>query len=74
MAASIIAKVTRDRRMVEEAGRHPGYGFEKHKGYPTPAHRKALLEIGPCAIHRRSFAPVKKAEEEMARRQNPEAP
>jgi ribonuclease HII len=61
MAASIIAKVTRDRRMIEEAARYPGYGFEKHKGYPTPAHRAALQQLGPTAIHRRSFAPVRAA-------------
>jgi len=65
MAASILAKVTRDRRMVQEAERFPGYGFAKHKGYPTPAHREALMRLGPCAIHRRSFGPVKKALEEL---------
>jgi ribonuclease HII len=58
-AASIIAKVTRDRLMVEMEARYPGYGFAKHKGYPSPAHRKALAELGPCEIHRRSFSPVK---------------
>lgn len=57
-AASIIAKVTRDRLMRALAERHPGYGFEIHKGYPTPAHQRALRELGPCAEHRRSFAPV----------------
>lgn len=62
MAASIIAKVTRDRRMIEEAARHPGYGFEQHKGYPTPQHKEALLRLGPCPLHRRSFAPVREAE------------
>jgi ribonuclease HII len=61
MAASILAKVTRDRRMIEEAARFPGYGFEQHKGYPTPAHREALMRLGPCPIHRRSFGTVKKA-------------
>ena len=58
MAASILAKVARDHRMLEEAKRFPGYGFERHKGYPTKAHREALVALGPCAIHRRSFAPV----------------
>ncbi len=54
-AASIIAKVTRDRMMVEAGERYKGYGFEKHKGYGTKAHREALLEIGPCECHRKSF-------------------
>lgn len=60
-AASILAKVTRDRemRMMEE--RYPGYGFAKHKGYGTPQHKEALVRLGPCAIHRRSYAPVKEA-------------
>ncbi len=57
-AASIIAKVRRDRLMVELAETYPGYGFEVHKGYPTPAHQKALQRLGPCPAHRRSFAPV----------------
>ncbi len=61
MAASIIAKVTRDRRMVEEALRWPGYGFEQHKGYATPQHREALLRLGPCPLHRRSFITVREA-------------
>jgi ribonuclease HII len=61
MAASILAKVTRDRRMVDEHGRWPVYGFNVHKGYPTPSHLKALAEHGPCPLHRRSFAPVKAA-------------
>ncbi len=60
-AASIIAKVARDREMVEMADRYPGYGFEKHKGYGTAEHRAALKELGPSAIHRRSFAPVRQA-------------
>jgi ribonuclease HII len=59
-AASIIAKVTRDRMMVEYADLHPGYGFETHKGYGTPQHLEALTKLGPCPIHRRSFAPVAK--------------
>ena len=58
-AASIIAKVTRDRMMREMDARWPGYGFAQHKGYPTPAHREALQRLGPCPEHRRSFAPVR---------------
>ena len=54
-AASVLAKVTRDRQMVELDTRHPGYGFSEHKGYPTARHREALRELGPCPIHRRSF-------------------
>lgn len=61
MAASIVAKVTRDRRMVEEAVRWPGYGFEQHKGYATPQHREALMRLGPCPLHRRSFITVREA-------------
>lgn len=60
-AASIIAKVTRDRLMVDIARAHPQFGFERHKGYPTAAHREALATHGPCAHHRRSFAPVRAA-------------
>ncbi|BDU51092.1 ribonuclease HII [Haliovirga abyssi] len=54
-AASVIAKVTRDRIMVEFSDKYPEYGFEKHKGYGTKQHREKLLEIGPCEIHRKSF-------------------
>lgn len=54
-AASIIAKVTRDRMMVEYDRLYPGYGFAKNKGYGSPDHIKALKELGPCPIHRRSF-------------------
>lgn len=54
-AASILAKVTRDRYMLEMAERYPQYGFEKHKGYGTKAHYAALREFGPCPIHRMSF-------------------
>ncbi len=57
-AASILAKVARDAEMADLDGRYPGYGFAAHKGYPTPAHRAALLRLGPSPIHRRSFAPV----------------
>ena len=58
-AASILAKVTRDRLMVALDAVHPGYGFAVHKGYPTPAHLAALQRLGPCLQHRRSFAPVR---------------
>lgn len=58
-AASILAKVSRDRVMVTLDGIYPGYGFATHKGYPTPAHLAALRRLGPCAEHRRSFAPVR---------------
>ncbi|RDD81648.1 ribonuclease HII [Dyella tabacisoli] len=58
-AASILAKVTRDRLMIDMESTHPGYGFAIHKGYPTPAHLSALKLLGPCVQHRRSFAPVK---------------
>lgn len=58
-AASIVAKVTRDREMVALDKRYPNYGFAKHKGYPTQYHRLMLEKWGPCAMHRLSFAPVK---------------
>lgn len=57
-AASIVAKVLRDRDMCELAARYPQYGFERHKGYPTAVHRAALIEHGVTPQHRRSFAPV----------------
>jgi len=57
-AASIIAKVTRDRLMVAMDKEHPGYGFASHKGYGSAVHLKALTDLGPCAIHRRTFRPV----------------
>jgi ribonuclease HII len=60
-AASILAKVTRDRGCTALHAAHPAYGFEKHKGYPTPEHLAALNDHGPCAAHRRSFAPVRQA-------------
>ena len=60
-AASIIAKVWRDRRMDELEREYPGYGFANHKGYATPEHQKALKELGPCKIHRTSFRPVREA-------------
>ena len=58
-AASILAKVYRDRLCMELHASHPQYGFDGHKGYPTPAHLAALREHGACAHHRRSFAPVR---------------
>ncbi len=54
-AASIVAKVTRDRLMLEADARFPEYGFGRHKGYPTPEHLAAIEKHGPCAIHRRTF-------------------
>ncbi len=59
-AASIIAKVARDREMIELDARYPGYGLARHKGYPTKAHLSALAELGVTEIHRRSFAPVRR--------------
>jgi ribonuclease HII len=58
-AASIIAKVYRDKIMIEEHLKYPVYGFDKHKGYGTKFHLEALYEYGPCEIHRKSFHPVK---------------
>ena len=57
-AASIIAKVTRDRLMEDYHRRYPAYGFDRHKGYPTRAHREAVRKLGGCPIHRRSFKGV----------------
>ena len=57
-AASVLAKVTRDREMLTLEEEYPGYGFAQHKGYPTAKHLEALERLGPCAIHRVSFAPV----------------
>lgn len=59
-AASILAKVARDREMCELDVLYPAYGFAAHKGYPTPAHLEALARHGPCPIHRRSFEPVRR--------------
>jgi ribonuclease HII len=61
MAASILAKVSRDRWMIELHREHPQYGFDGHKGYSTPEHLAALRAHGPCPQHRRSFAPVSRA-------------
>ena len=58
-AASILAKVQRDAELLELDRQYPGYGFARHKGYPTPAHLAALRELGATAVHRRTFAPVK---------------
>jgi len=58
-AASIIAKVTRDRMMVELEADYPGYGFARHKGYCTIGHQAAIEKLGPCEIHRRSFDPIR---------------
>ncbi len=60
-AASVIAKVSRDRVMREAHRRFPEYGFDVHKGYPTPDHLRSLVQHGPCSIHRRSFRPVTEA-------------
>jgi ribonuclease HII len=59
-AASILAKTERDRIMRELDLQHPGYGFARHKGYPTPEHFAALEQLGPCPIHRRGFEPVRR--------------
>ena len=61
MAASILAKVARDARMRDLHLQYPQYGFDRHKGYPSPVHREALRLHGPCPQHRRSFAPVQRA-------------
>jgi ribonuclease HII len=58
-AASILAKTTRDKALIEMASTYPGYRFADHKGYGTPYHLAALKRLGPCPIHRKSFAPVK---------------
>jgi ribonuclease HII len=60
-AASILAKVERDAVMRILDARHPGYGFAEHKGYPVQAHYEALARLGACAVHRRSFGPVRQA-------------
>ena len=59
-AASIIAKVARDRLMYKFHEQYPDYGFHKHKGYGTKLHMEQLSRVGPCPIHRKSFAPVKR--------------
>jgi ribonuclease HII len=64
-AASIIAKVTRDRMMLDYSRDYPGYGWETNQGYPTPTHKRALRELGPTPLHRRSFAPVRQLNFEL---------
>jgi ribonuclease HII len=59
MAASIVAKVARDRTMIEYDALYPGYGFAEHKGYATRAHRAAIRRLGPSPIHRTSWAPFR---------------
>lgn len=58
-AASIVAKVARDEEITRLAALYPGYGFENHKGYATKEHQEAIIRLGPCAIHRRTFAGVR---------------
>ena len=58
-AASILAKTHRDKLMVRLHEKHPQYGFDRHFGYPTPQHLRQLRRLGPCSVHRRSFAPVR---------------
>ncbi|MCE9614035.1 MAG: ribonuclease HII [Lentisphaerae bacterium] len=72
-AASVVAKVLRDRYMCEQHQRYPAYGFAKHKGYGTSAHIQALLAHGPCPLHRRSFRPVHEAEAIFRRRESVQA-
>jgi ribonuclease HII len=64
-AASVLAKVTRDRMMREFEALYPGYGFAEHKGYATPQHYAAIEQHGPCPIHRKSFAPFRPVETEL---------
>jgi ribonuclease HII len=66
-AASVLAKVTRDRMMLEFHEQFPAYGFAEHKGYGTPQHLAAIATHGPCPIHRRSFAPLKPVQGELLR-------
>src|SRR5947207_3919137 len=73
-AASIVAKVTRDRLMTRLALAHPGYGFERHKGYSVPEHYQALARLGPTIHHRRSFAPVAANLGEPTAQKNDEIP
>ena len=62
MAASIVAKVARDRAMIEYDRLYPGWGFADHKGYATPSHRAAIRRLGPSPIHRTSWAPFRVSE------------
>jgi len=72
-AASVVAKVLRDRRMVALDSVYPLYGFARHKGYGSSAHIQALYEYGPAPVHRRSFRPVREAAAIHERRDNPQA-
>lgn len=65
-AASVLAKVYRDRLMLSMHELYPGYGFDRHKGYPTAFHLRRLDELGPCPIHRKSFAPVRRVIERQS--------
>jgi ribonuclease HII len=73
-AASIVAKVTRDRIMADHARDHPGYGWETNKGYPTPQHYRALAALGVTPLHRRSFAPVRQMVLDLAPARMPAQP
>lgn len=73
-AASILAKVDRDAEMRRLARTYPGYGFERNKGYATAAHLSALQQLGPCPVHRFSFAPVRQANRSVAATGNGTAP
>lgn len=64
-AASVLAKVTRDRLMLEFDRAYPAYGFAAHKGYGTPEHLRQLATHGPCAIHRRTFAPIRQPDRQL---------
>ena len=64
-AASVLAKVTRDRMMLDFDKLYPGYGFGEHKGYGTPRHLAAIQALGPCPIHRRTFAPFRPVEQQL---------
>ena len=64
-AASVLAKVTRDRQMVAYDKKYPGYGFARHKGYPTQVHLEALRDLGPCPIHRTSCRPVREQQMDL---------
>lgn len=73
-AASILAKTARDAEMLAMEARYPGYGFARHKGYPTPEHLQAIARLGPTLIHRRSFAPVRRAVEALGPAASVESP
>ncbi len=73
-AASVLAKVTRDRIMQEYHQNYPEYEFDRHKGYPTKRHREKLRQFGPCPIHRKTFKGVKETETEDGRPENSPGP